>query len=270
MGRSRLMVLALAVIAALGAVVLARNLGNQGPVDPAVVTVNNVPMSEVLVATMDIPLGDKVETSKLTWAEWPRDAVRPWMITKEAKPEARTELENARARAQMFEGEPVSTQKLVLPNTSGFMAAVLPKGMRAISVAISAETGAGGFILPNDRVDVLLTSKQDGGGTSRSISETILSNVRVLAIDQTFQTSDKGEQVVVGKTATLELEPAQTEVVAYAEQSGQLSLTLRSIADNGESELGDTGPRLSDRFAKGQRRNEVTINRYGVARTLNN
>jgi pilus assembly protein CpaB len=142
--------------------------------------------------------------------------------------------------------------------------------MRAISVAISAETGAGGFILPNDRVDVLLTSKQDGGGTSRSISETILSNVRVLAIDQTFQTNDKGEQVVVGKTATLELEPAQTEVVAYAEQSGQLSLTLRSIADNGESELGDTGPRLSDRFAKGQRRNEVTINRYGVARTLNN
>jgi pilus assembly protein CpaB len=266
------MVLAIAIVAALGAVYLARNLGNRGPVDPTVVTVNQVPMAEVLTASMDIPLGDKVEASKLSWTEWPRDSVRPWMITKEARPEARTELENARARAQLFDGEPVSAQKLVMPNTSGFMAAVLPKGMRAISVAISAETGAGGFILPNDRVDVLLTTKQDTAGVSRNVSETILSNVRVLAIDQTFQTNDKGEQVVVGKTATLELEPAQTEVVAYAEQSGQLSLTLRSIADNGDSELGDTGPRLSDRFAKGQRRNEITINRYGVARqtTLNN
>jgi pilus assembly protein CpaB len=266
------MVLTLAIVAALGAVFLARNLGTRGPIDPQVVEVNKVPMADVLVATVDIPLGDKVDASKLSWTEWPRDSIRPWMITKEAKPEARTELENARARTQMFEGEPVSTQKLVLPNTSGFMAAVLPKGMRAISVAISAETGAGGFILPNDRVDVLLTTKQDAGGVSRSVSETILTNVRVLAVDQTFQTNDKGEQVVVGKTATLELEPAQTEVVAYAEQSGQLSLTLRSIADNGQSELGDTGPRLSDRFAKGQRRNEITINRYGVARqsTLNN
>jgi len=174
MGRSRLMVLTLAVVAALAAVFLARNLGTQGPVDPKVVEVNKVPMADVLTASVDIPLGDKVDASKLTWTEWPRDSVRPWMITKEAKPEARTELENARSRAQMFEGEPVSTQKLVLPNTSGFMAAVLPKGMRAISVAISAETGAGGFILPNDRVDVLLTTKQDAGGVSRSISETIL------------------------------------------------------------------------------------------------
>lgn len=266
------MVLALAIMAALAAVFLARNLSVPAPVNPQVVERNNVPMTDILVATLDIPLGDKVEASKLTWTQWPRDSVRPWMVTKDAKPEARTELENARARAPIFEGEPVNVQKLVLPNTSGFMAAVLPKGMRAISVAISAETGAGGFILPNDRVDVLLTTKKDSGGVSRSMSETVLSNVRVLAVDQTFQTNDKGEQVVVGKTATLELEPMQTEVLASAEQSGQLSLTLRSIADNGDSALGDAGPRLSDNYVKGRGRNEVIINRYGVSRqtTLNN
>ena len=267
-----MMVLALAVLAALGAILLSRNLGNQGPIDPAVVTVNEVPMTEVLVAAANIPLGDGVEASELSWAEWPSASVRPWMITKEARPEAIAELENARARAQMFEGEPVSMQKLVMPNTSGFMAAMLPKGMRAVSVAISAETGAGGFILPNDRVDVLLTSKEDAGGSQRNVTETILTNVRVLAIDKTFRTDEKGEPVAEGKTATLELEPAQTEAIAFAEQSGQLSLTLRSIADNGDSKLGDNGPRLSDRFATGKGRNEITINRYGVARktTLNN
>ena len=266
------MVLALAIMAALAAVFLARNLSVPAPVNPQVVELNNVPMTDILVATLDIPLGDKVEASKLTWTQWPRDSVRPWMVTKDAKPEARTELENARARALIFEGEPVNVQKLVLPNTSGFMAAMLPQGMRAISVPISAETGVGGFILPNDRVDVLLTSRQDTGGNQRSVTETILSNVRVLAIGQTFRTSAEGPPVADGANATLELEPAQTEAIAFAEKSGELSLTLRSIADNGDSKLGDNRPRLSDRFAKGGRRNEVIINRYGVSRqtTLNN
>jgi pilus assembly protein CpaB len=267
------MVLALAVISAIAAVVLARGLvGNQPRVDPEVVEKNVVPMVDVLVAAADVPLGDKIEATKLRWQPWPRDAVRGTMVTKESKPEARTEFENSRARTQLFEGEPVNEQKLVLQNSSGFMAAVLPKGMRAISVAISAETGAGGFILPNDRVDVLLTYKDENSGQSRNVSETVMTNVRVLAIDQTFKTNDKGEQVVVGRTATLELEPNQTEVLAFAEQSGQLSLTLRSIADNGDSALGDTGPRLSERYAKGQSRNEVSVNRHGVVKktTLNN
>lgn len=272
MGRSQVIVLAIAALAALGAILVVRNLGNQGPVDPAVVTVNEVPMTEVLVAALDIPPGDSVQASELSWTEWPTASVRPWMITKEARPEARAELENARTRTQMFEGEAVSAQKLVMPNTSGFMAAMLPQGMRAISVPISAETGVGGFILPNDRVDVLLTSRQDMGGNQRSVTETILSNVRVLAIGQTFRTNSEGAPVADGANATLELEPAQTEAIAFAEKSGELSLTLRSIADNGDSKLGDNRPRLSDRFATGKGRNEITINRYGVARktTLNN
>jgi pilus assembly protein CpaB len=115
------------------------------------------------------------------------------------------------------------------------MAAILPSGMRAISTQISPETGAGGFILPNDRVDVILTRRQtdadkaSGGGDSHS-SEIILSNVRVLAIDQNVEEKN-GQKVVVGKTATLELTPAQTETLALSQQLGTLSLALRSITD---------------------------------------
>ena len=141
------------------------------------------------------------------------------------------------------------------------MAAILPKGRRAISVRISAETGAGGFILPNDKVDVILTRKLSGGagGGERQLSETVLSNVRVLAVDQTFKQDEKGEQVVVGKTATLELELAQAEVMAMAESSGQLSLALRSIAESDNAALGDDGPHLSERYAKGSSGSEITI-----------
>jgi pilus assembly protein CpaB len=132
-------------------------------------------------------------------------------------------------------------------------------------VRISAESGAGGFILPNDRVDVILISKDgDGTGRPRTASEAVLTNVRVLAIDQTFQTNEKGEQVVVGKTATLELDPMQTEILAMVESSGQLTLALRSLADQGDSKLGDDRPVLAERFIKGERAAEVSMFRYGV------
>ena len=127
---------------------------------------------------------------------------------------------------------------------------------------ISAETGAGGFILPNDKVDVILTRKI--AGTERQVADTVLSNVRVLAVDQTFKQDDKGEQVVVGKTATLELDLMQAEVVSMAEQTGQLSLALRSLADGGDSALGDDGPRLSEKFINGSSGSEMTVSRWGV------
>jgi pilus assembly protein CpaB len=114
------------------------------------------------------------------------------------------------------------------------MAAILPSGMRAIATQISAETGAGGFILPNDRVDVILTRRdreaEKASGTEVQVSETILRNVRVLAIDQTLD--DKGAQKnVIGKTATLELSERQAETLSLAQKVGTLSLALRSITD---------------------------------------
>jgi pilus assembly protein CpaB len=160
-------------------------------------------------------------------------------------------------RAPFVAGEPIREVKLVNAKGSGFMAAILPAGMRAISTQISAETGAGGFILPNDRVDVILTprggrdSDKNGGA-----SETILRNVRVLAIDQTIEEKN-GLKVVVGKTATLELAPGQTETLALSQQLGVLSLALRSIADTTDDSKTD----------ETDSRRNVNVVRFGVSTT---
>jgi pilus assembly protein CpaB len=124
------------------------------------------------------------------------------------------------------------------------MAAILPSGMRAVSTQISPETSAGGFILPNDHVDVILTRRdkdaEKATGSEVHTSETILANVRVLAIDQAVEEKN-GQKVVVGKTATLELAPRQAETLALAHQLGTLSLALRSITDAspGKTEIDD-------------------------------
>ena len=124
-------------------------------------------------------------------------------------------------RAPFTAGEPIREAKLIKAKGSGFMAAILPSGMRAVSTEISPETGAGGFILPNDRVDVILSRRdsdgREGSGVEVHVSETILTNVRVLAIDQTVEEKN-GQRVVVGKTATLELAPRQAETLALARQ----------------------------------------------------
>src|SRR4029450_1333839 len=116
-----------------------------------------------------------------------------------------------------------------------------PPRYRALSTEISPETGAGGFILPNDRVDVLLTKRDknpDKAGPDVSSAEVILSNVRVLAIDQAPKEKE-GPNALVGKTVTLELKPEQAETLARSRQSGSLTLALRSIADVNAAENPD-------------------------------
>jgi len=139
------------------------------------------------------------------------------------------------------------------------MAAILPTGLRAVSTEISPETGAGGFILPNDRVDVILSRRLKNPDrtdpTDIVVSEVILANVRVLAIDQAPKEKD-GQNAVVGKTVTLELNPAQTQVLSSSRQAGTLSLALRSIADVKMSEI------TLDESA--QKRDSVSIIRYGI------
>jgi len=159
-------------------------------------------------------------------------------------------------------GEPIREAKLINAKGSGFMAAILPSGMRAVSTQISPETSAGGFILPNDRVDVILThrdreaEKQAGGEVQTS--ETILSNVRVLAIDQNVQEKD-GQKVVVGKTATLELSPRESETLVLAQRLGSLSLALRSITDTqNDSKTDDKSDRRSG---------SVNVIRFGISTT---
>jgi pilus assembly protein CpaB len=195
----------------------------------------------------------------LQWQAWPAATASDSFIRRDRRPDATTTLVGSIARSPFVNGEPIRDTKLVQANGAGFMAAVLPAGMRAISTDISPETGAGGFILPNDRVDVILSRREknadQGAGAEGVHSEIILSNVRVLAIDQTPREKD-GQNTVVGKTATLELKPEQAEMLARARQSGTLSLALRSLADagvvaNNDNQLG--------------RRDSINIVRYGVS-----
>ena len=267
MSTVRIAVLGLAIGSAGLAAFLAKGFVTPKPqTTRAIVAPVKSQTADVLVVTKDIPMGDPVDLDSTTWKPWPQDAVQPYMVTKAKMPNARKKFNNSRARSALYAGEPVIKRKLVLPGSAGFLAAILPKGMRAISVRISAETGAGGFILPNDRVDILLTRKEgkDIGGKSRSNSEVVLSNVRVLAVDQTLKTDSKGQQVVVGRTATVELLPRQAEVLATVETTGQLTLVLRSLADNGSTKLGDARPVLSKRYKSGKRNGELVIYRYGV------
>jgi pilus assembly protein CpaB len=216
-----------------------------------------LPTVEVLVARSDIGLGQSVKQEDLQWQTWPAATASNSFIRRSDKPDAISDVIGSIARAPLIAGEPIREQKLVKANGSGFMAAILPSGMRAVSTEISAETGAGGFILPNDRVDVLLARREKNpnhDGNDIIISAVILNNIRVLAIDQAPKEKD-GTNTLLGKTVTLELAAEQTETLARARQAGTLSLALRSIADVNLAEIKD----------QPQKRGEsIKVVRYGV------
>jgi len=226
---ARLIVLGIAVLAGGAAFLLSGGERVPAPVQQIVRPVAET--VDILVAKQDIGIGRAVSPEDLTWQPWPVSAAGPLFIRKTERPDALNEYKGAVARAPFIAGEPIREQKLVRADGSGFMSAILPAGMRAVSTEISAETGAGGFILPNDRVDVLLTRREQGQqGADAITTETIMRNVRVLAIDQTVEEKN-GQKVVVGRTATLEMGPQQAETLAMSRQRGTLSLALRSLAD---------------------------------------
>jgi len=217
-----------------------------------------LPTVDVLVAKSDIGLGQSVKPDDLQWQSWPSATASNSFIRRSDKPEAMKDVVGSIARAPFIAGEPIRDQKLVRAEGSGFMAAILPAGMRAVSTEISPETGAGGFILPNDRVDVVLTRRlknPDSNQPDAVTSEIILINVRVLAIDQAPKEKD-GQNAVVGKTVTLELKPGQIATLTAGRQAGTLSLALRSIADVNMVEV-----RTDDQSV----RRSVNVIRYGVA-----
>ncbi|WP_407176970.1 Flp pilus assembly protein CpaB [Bradyrhizobium sp. STM 3562] len=231
MNTARIVVLAIALGAGGVAAYLASGFDNKPP-PPAPVA--QLPTVDVLIAKSDIGLGQTVKAEDLQWQTWPAASASNSFIRRNERPDATTQLAGSIARGPFIAGEPIREQKLV-KSDSGFMAAILPTGMRAVSTEIAPETGAGGFILPNDRVDVLLTrhlKNPDAKADEQDVvkSEVVLSNVRVLAIDQAPKEKD-GQNAVIGKTVTLELKPEQTVTLAAARQAGSLSLALRSIAD---------------------------------------
>jgi pilus assembly protein CpaB len=255
MNTARIVVLTIAVGAGGVAAYLASG-SDKGPA-PAV-PVAQMPTVDVLVARADIGLGQSLKPDDLQWQTWPASSNSNTFIRRGERPDAATQVAGWIARAPFIAGEPIREQKLVRADGSGFMAAILPTGMRAISTEISPETGAGGFILPNDRVDVILSKREKGAdknGPDVVNSEIILTNVRVLAIDQAPKEKD-GQNAVVGKTVTLELKPEQAETLARSRQTGTLALALRSIADLNVVE---------NRTDDSKRGESVSVVRYGVS-----
>jgi len=254
MKAARLVVLGIAVAAGGLAAYLAGSF-EAGPLIAPAPVVQQIPTTEILVAKTDLGMGVALSDQDLEWQTWPLQAAQnPSFIRRNERPDAQQQFAGAIVRVPMAQGEPVRANKLIVGKNSGYMAAILPTGMRAYSTELSPETGVAGFILPNDRVDVLLTPKRERDDDNRPkreieyyATETILTDVRVLAVDQLVQEKD-GQRVVIGRTATLELSPRQAELLAAARQTGVVTLALRSIVDMGvktQGEPQDPGFRLN-------------------------
>jgi pilus assembly protein CpaB len=258
MKAARLVVLGIAVAAGGLAAFLAGGFGGSAPPPPP--PAPKIATTDVLVAAKDLGIGTALTAQDLQWQTWPASAANPAFIRKNEHPDALAQFAGAIVRVPMAAGEPVRENKLIRGKGSGYMAAILPSGMRAYSTEISAESGAGGFILPNDRVDVILSRRdreaEKATGVEAHISETILSDIRVLAIDQLVQEKE-GQRVVVGKTATLELTQRQAELLAAARQTGTLSLTLRSLVDATQKQAAQELPPKRD--------NRLNTIRFGVS-----
>ena len=203
--------------------------------------------TQILVAKTPIGVGERLSVASLEWQDWPEGAVRPEYVTISAMPEAPVDLTGAVARFEFFPGEPIREAKLVRAD-QGYLSAVLAEGMRGVSVGVSAVSSAGGFVVPNDHVDVLLTTQTQSGQQS----EVILSNVRVLAIGtrlgemgasggQEDPNSPAPTPVTFDNAtiATLELTPGQAETLINASTLGQLSLALRSVVDFNNSTVAE-------------------------------
>ena len=204
----------------------------QADAAPAIAT------TRVLVANQTLAVGARVTSAELEWREWPLEAVSEGFILEDDDPDALAELDGSVVRLVAFEGEPIRRAKLVGADER-YMSGVLEPGKRAMAVELSASNGAGGFILPNDRVDVIATLRVPDQFTDEAqqslTAQTVLSNVRVLAIDQTIEEDEEGGKTRLGETATLEVTAKEAELLAYTrETADSISLVLRATADLSE------------------------------------
>ncbi len=273
----RLVILLIAAAAAVAAAFLVN--GMQSSSTPAVLPIQTATLSEVgqaeqipvlkvLVAASDMKVGQFVREGQLSWQPWPEESNTSSFFTEEMSPDAIASMQGAVVRTNMMAGEPLTAEKVVHPGEAGFMAAVLTPGMRAVAVEISAETAAGGFIFPNDHVDVLLTFEVEverpTGITEETAIDTILNNVRVLAIDGYYRpVEEEAGAAVVGHRATLELSKQDAMVLMAAQEQGDISLVLRSVSElSGPS--GATANGLSMAARRGGGSDGVRVFQRGV------
>ncbi|WIJ24880.1 Flp pilus assembly protein CpaB [Devosia sp. RR2S18] len=237
---ARIILLVVALVAGgLAAFLVTRGGSRPAPEQIVQTQVVQEPQTQILVAKAPIGMGERLSPDTLEWQDWPEGALRAEYVTISAMPDAAAELDGAVARFEFFPGEPIREAKLVRSD-QGYLSAVLSEGMRGVSVGVTAVSSAGGFVVPNDRVDVVLTTQGEAGEQS----EVILSNVRVLAIGQRLgelgesggavdPSEPRPKPVVFDSStiATLELTPAQAQTLINASTRGQLTLTLRSVVD---------------------------------------
>jgi pilus assembly protein CpaB len=191
---------------------------------------------EVLVATRALPVGTIIDAEALRYQPWPKGLVQNAYYIKGKEGGVNPQdLLGTVVRNEITAGQPITQGSLIKPGERGFLAAALGPGMRAITVPVSATSGVAGFIFPGDRVDLMLTQQIGGdSGSSLKTSETIIRNVRVLATDQRMNVRDEEGKPVVKSTSTVTLEttPKIAEKISVAQTMGQLSLSLRPLADN--------------------------------------
>jgi pilus assembly protein CpaB len=236
---ARIILIVVALLAGGLAAWLATRGGSPEPA-PQVVEVVQMPGTQVLVAKQPIGVAERLTPENVEWLDWPENAVRPDYVTIDAMPDAPTALTGSVARFEFFPGEPIREMKLVKTD-QGYLSAILEKGRRGVSIAVTDVSASGGFIVPNDRVDIVLTQESTEG----EISRTLLSNVKVLALGQRLgevggtgapadPENPRAEQFGGQTIATVELTPAEAETLINASAIGDLSLVLRSISDFNE------------------------------------
>ena len=265
MDMRRMLVLGVAIVAAIAAVFLVRGMmgGGTSQVGAMIAPVRQIPTSDILVASTPLQPGQQLNPSLVHWQAWPRSAVDSSFITREATPDLKVALEGTVVRAPIVEGEPLSNTKFVHSDSAGFMAATMTPGHRAVAIPITQESGAGCFILPNDRVD-LMTTELISDSPKRYMARIVLGNIRVLAMDQTIK-QDKDQKTVLARTATLEVTPAQARAVARAQAGGPITLILRPLGDpKAVAALEHDNP-VVDEPSDG----DVTIIRFGLVATGN-
>ncbi|QJQ33330.1 Flp pilus assembly protein CpaB [Sphingomonas lacunae] len=257
----KIMLIVGAMIVALGAAFGVNQLmrGSTGPEARAAAT-PKIEGPKVMVATRALPVGTILTADALRFQAWPEGLVKPdqYYVEGQAGIDA---LVGSVVRVPMTAGAPITKGALVNPGDRGFLAAALGPGMRAVTVPLSPDQGVAGFVFPGDRVDVLLTLQiegEGGSGTSNNLAttETIVRNMRVLAVDQrTAPTDENGNSTpTVFGTVTLEATPQIAEKIAVARSVGTLSLALRSLAENASE--------LEEAIASGQ----VSVARDGDSR----
>jgi pilus assembly protein CpaB len=231
----------IALLLAGATAMLVRSRLERPSVTVAAAPVQLQPHKSVLVARAAIGRGQLLKSADFAWQEWPEDGATDAYVVGGAQ--AAAAFNGWVAREPFVAGEPIIKSEIVAPGDRGFLAAVLHPGMRAVSVPVSVTSGIAGFVFPGDRVDLLSTytlPAEDGGGHEPKVAETVLRDVRVIAIDQNLV--NKGGAAMLAHTVTLEVTPKESEIVALASNLGQLSLSLRGLAGARDAMPADQDP----------------------------